>query len=499
LKPSNAFNIQYSVNPDKHKPVVPFSRIAPLVIMCASTLIPNVTYALNPSQQAIVNYFTNSALCTSGGYGGSIPAGGYGGSIPAQQPVFGEALPRNTGISNTNKQIRLTGSSAFLVPGGGSYSCPSLGGGAFQTGVELLLNSSAINTNAVLQGLAAEEVISMGTMNIEINGIQMTNLNAHVSGLHQGSMGMRYAAIPAKKLTANGLKTGGAASASKNGMGLFMNVKAKHGDKDTTTRETGFDYNAYGLTGGMDFRLNNMIVMGVAAGYGVINADYKGSTGFMDMQGYSLSVFGTLYKQNQYYIDGIINLTRNNFDSNRVFVDPNSITQTAITDTNGDTLNIGLGIGYEHNDQNWTIGPFARLNYTRVQIDAFSESGAGPWGVQFDEQKITSFEGVVGMQVSKTISKPWGVLVPQLRVELVHQFENDSRVINSRFVGAVQNSITTNLLQPTDEPDRNYFNISLATSAQFSHGRSAYIQYTGLVGLSTVSAHGIEMGIRWDY
>lgn len=490
MNTSKNFSIQYSANQQKNQQVVKFARIAPLIIMGASALTPNITYALNPSQQAIVNYFTNSSLCsTSGGYGG--PAG-YGG----QPVIVGEST---SGVTGAIKQVNRSGVSTFLVPGGGSYSCPSLGGGTFQTGVETLLNSSAINTNAVLQGLAAEEVITMGTMNIEINGIQMNNLNAHVNGLHQGSMGMRFAALPAKKLAANGQKTGGGASASKNGIGFFMNAKAKRGDKDTTTRESGFNYNAYGLTGGMDFRLNNMVVMGIAAGYGTINADYKGSGGYMDMEGYSLSVFGTLYKQNQYYIDGIVNLTRNNFDSRRTFVDPNSISQTAVTDTNGDTLTVGLGIGYEHNDGNWTIGPFARLNYTRVQIDAFAETGAGPWGVQFDEQNINSFEGIVGMQVSKTISKPWGVLVPQLRVELIHQFENDSRVVNSRFVGAVQNSITTNLLQPTDEPDRNYFNISLAASAQFSHGRSAYVQYTGLVGLSTVSAHGIELGIRWDY
>jgi len=481
LKTAHALTNQNAGNPQKNKNIV-FSHIANYFIIGACILTPSIASALNPSQQAVVDYFTNNSLCTDGG--------GFNG----EERVLGKSTTESFG-----KQINAPGISPLLVSGGGSYDCSKLGGGAFQTGVELLLNDPGIEINSVLQGLAAEEVITMGTMNIEIGGIQMTNLNTHVAGLHQGSQGMRYASLPAKKLSANGLKTGGAASASKNAIGFFLNSKIKLGDKNTTTRETGFDYNAYGLTGGMDFRLNNMVVMGVALGYGSTNADYKNSMGNMDMEGYSLSVFGTLYKQDQYYIDAIVNLTRNNFDSSRTFIDPNGFAQTAVSDTSGDVLTVGLGMGYEYNNNNVTIGPFARLNYTKVNIDAFSETGAGPWSVQFDEQNINSFEAVVGMQASKTISKSWGVMVPQLRVELVHQFENESRIINSRFTGAVQNGITTNLLQTTDAPDRNYFNISLATSAQFSHGRSAYLQYTGLIGLKALSVHGIELGIRWDY
>lgn len=453
-----------------------------LTMTCISMLSVNTSFAITPTQQAVANYFANS-VCTPG----FIAAEGA--------PVVARSLSNNSVRSNNiNGQSYNTG----------NYNCSSLSGTAlFQNGIENMLNNgTTASTNNFLSAIAFEEVITMGTLNVEVNGAQMDNIVVHIAGLHQGGIGMRYPSLPAQQLAQSGTPTGGAASASvsnKNGMGFFINTRIDTGEKDETAIESGFDFNAYGITGGMDIRLNNQFVLGLAAGYGNTSADYTNSVGTMDMDGYSVSVFGTFYKKDRYYIDGIINLTRNNFDSSRTFTDPNGTVQTANADTEGDILNVGLGFGYEHHDKNITIGPFAKLNYTRVDIDAFTETGAGPWGLIIGDQRLSSFEGVVGMQVSKTISKPWGVLIPQVRLELVHEFENESRIINAQYIGAVQNGINALLLQPTDVPDENYFNLSISAAAQLSHGRSAYAQYTALLGHKNLSEHALELGVRWDY
>jgi outer membrane autotransporter protein len=451
------------------------------ILMGLALLTSPVSHALTPTQQAVANYFTNPNLCTNAG--GPPP------------PIVGD--PELAAINTPGP------ANVFLpaLVGSGGYDCSSLGPGVFQTGIETLLNAPApFDTETALQGLAFEEVITMGTLNIEVNGAQMANLIAHVEGLHQGSIHMRYPSIPANLLPADQARGAGAAAGNDaNGIGFFVNTRVDTGDKDASSIETGFDFDAYGITGGMDVRLSDMFVIGVAAGYGATEADYTTSSGNMDMDGYSLSLFGTLYKKDKYYIDGIVNLTRNSFDSRRTFTDPNGAVQTANAETDGDILTVGLGVGYEHHDKDVTSGLFARLNYTAVDIDGFTETGAGPWGLQVDDQELTSFEGVVGFQASKIFSRPWGILVPQFRLELVHEFENESRIVNARFLGALQNGITTTLLQPTDEPDRNYFNLSLATSAQFSHGRSAFIQYTGLLDQEAVSEHAVELGVRWHY
>jgi len=457
------------------------TRFAPAVLLGLGLIGSNASYALTPTQQAVTDYFTDPSICSPVTGGGEAPIGDGKGD----------------GFSLAERS-----SNVFLSE---SYECSNLrspeGEIHFQSGIERLLNSpETLDLDAALLGLAFEEVITMGTLNVEINGAHMANLNAHVDDLHTGSIGMRHPSVSTSQLSKIKQAGGGASSSDTNQkIGFFINTRVDTGEKDASTQETGFDFDAYGITAGMDMRVSNGLVVGFAAGYGNTKADYTSSNGSMEMDGYSLAAFGTLYKKDRYYVDGIVNLTHNKFDSSRTFVTPNNVTQTAIGETDGNVLTVGLGMGYEDHIKDVTIGPFVRLNYTRVDIDGFSETGAGPVGMQVDKQELSSFEGIIGFQASKIISQPWGVLIPQLRVEMVHEFENESRIVNARFLGAVGNGINTVLKLPTDRPDRNYFNLALATSAQFSHGRTAFVQYTGLFAQQSVSEHALELGVRWNY
>ena len=446
--------------------------LASTALLSLGLLGSQASFAFNPTEQAVINYLTDPTLCTptTGGGGGDFSLAESGSN------VFATAL---VGDSN--------------------YDCSNLSG-ALQTGVERLLNSpETLDVNAVLQGLAFEEVITMGTLNVEVNSAHMSNIMTHVDGLHHGTMGIRFPSLPKSKIPATRQRGGGAAASNNDKIGFFVNTRGVTGEKDVSTKETGFDYDSYGLTAGMDMRLSNNFVIGFAAGYGDTQADYTSSVGGMDMQGYSLSVFGTMYKKDSYFIDGIINLTQNQFDSRRTFTDPNAVTQTATADTDGTTLTVGLGAGYENHIKDTSFGNYVRINYTKVDIDSFTESGAGVYNTQIDDQDLSSFEGVVGFNVSKVVDHSWGVLIPQIRLELVHEFENESRIVNARFTGAVNNGITTNLMLPSDRPDRTYINLSLAASAQFSHGRSGFVQYTGLFGQNDIDEHGLELGVRWSY
>ncbi len=419
--------------------------LASIFVFSLSMMASTASHALTPTQQAVMNYFTNPSLCRPVTL-----------EEDAEEPIDEKKKGELSGFGTSNKIFRSEFPDPLAVTDG-AYECSNLrtadGEIHFQAGIERLLNSpESLNLEEVLLGLAFEEVITMGTLNVEINGAHMANLNAHVDDLHQGSIGMRHPSVSAKDLSQS-KQTGGGASSSgsdNNKIGFFFNTRVDTGDKDVSPQETGFDFDAYGITGGMDVRVNNNLVVGFAAGYGNTQADYTSSIGSMEMDGYSLSAFGTLYKKDKYFLDAIVNYTRNEFESSRTFVTPNNITQTALGETDGDTLTIGLGMGYEEHIKDVTFGPFIRLNYTKVDIDAFSETGAGLVSLQIDEQQLKSFEGVVGFQASKIISRPWGVLIPQFRLELVHEFKNESRIINARFQGAVNNGITTNMLIPTD-------------------------------------------------
>jgi outer membrane lipase/esterase len=88
---------------------------------------------------------------------------------------------------------------------------------------------------------------------------------------------------------------------------------------------------------------------------------------------------------------------------------------------------------------------------------------------------------------------PFSHLLRRTHVEYVHEFENDNDAIAGRFLGDLSG---TTFFLPTDDPDRNYVNLSVGASAVFAEGRSAFIQYQTLLGYEDLESHAIGVGLR---
>lgn len=468
---------------------------APLVAACllGAGLAPSASAALNPSQQAIFNYITNSSVC--GGSGG----GGGGGDIGDIGSISDGALSRGLAV-------------APAADLGTQLNCNRGNGAAnvFWDDIERLddVDISQEQLEQILQGFAYEETTTQGTLHVEVAGSQAANIAARIAELRSGSLGLRRAAAPQRnrrtlaldhKTLPQGLN-GGAAGSGDSRLGFFFNGRLDTGDKDATSTETGFDFDGFGLTAGMDYRVTDSTVLGAAIGFGKTEADYQFNAGDMDVDGYTLSLYGTHYAGAQFYVDGILSYSNNKFESTRRFTTAGGDALTAVGDTDGNVLNAGVGAGWEIQSGATTFGPYIRFNYTEVDIDEFRESGASFWGMAIDGQELESVNGVLGIQFTHALSQSWGVLLPHARLEWVHEFENERRIINARFLGAVQsNTGLTPILQPTDDPDQDYFNIAVGLSAQFGSGAAAFVQYEGVAGLDTINEHALEFGVRFDY
>jgi len=88
-------------------------------------------------------------------------------------------------------------------------------------------------------------------------------------------------------------------------------------------------------------------------------------------------------------------------------------------------------------------------------------------------------------------------LVPQGRVEWIHEFEDNNQV-TGRLIKAIDPSQATFTLTP-DPVDKNYFRLGVGVSAQFAKGRSAFIAYQGTLGLQNISENDITAGVRLEF
>jgi uncharacterized protein with beta-barrel porin domain len=373
--------------------------------------------------------------------------------------------------------------------------------------------------------MAPEENAAVGTSSIEVSGAQIDNIGARLGALRKGATGLSLQGltfnIDGRKVSGDELfgvqaRTirGGAAGADDAGfsrLGVFVNGNYGWGDRDATLRQSGFDFDSYGVTAGVDYRFTDQFVLGAAFGYGNTEVEINAQGGTLDTDAYSVSVYGSYYPTQAFYIDAIVSGGLNDHDQARSIrygvdslnpLDPGERTlvrQTATAEIDSDQISASLGSGYNFAQNGWTFGPYGRLEYVDVDVDGFRENISNPtaagsgFALEIDEQDFTSFTLAVGGQVTRAISMPWGLLLPQLNAEYVHEFENDNDAIAGRFLGDLSG---TTFFLPTDDPDRNYVNLSVGASAVFAEGRSAFIQYQTLLGYEDLESHAIGVGLR---
>ncbi|MGE3538116.1 MAG: autotransporter outer membrane beta-barrel domain-containing protein [Candidatus Tectimicrobiota bacterium] len=375
-------------------------------------------------------------------------------------------------------------------------------------------------TPELRQGLlqmAPEEIVTQGSNAVKTSNMQFGHVGARLAALRGGATGLSIRGLtstftPPPILVASLASDAGPGGAMSNSpdrlsrLGLFVDGEFTFGDKDATSREAGFDFRSAGATIGVDYRFTRQFVLGGAFNYGSSAVDLDADGGDLDTKSYALSLYGTYYVSNAWYIDGIFTQGWSDYDSTRHIAytipglsgAPVAVNQTARGDTDGHQFAFSFGSGYDWHTGALTFGPYARLNYIRVDIDAFEErirnnqNGFG-LALAFENQDIESFTTIVGGQASYALSLPWGVLVPQLRVEWEHELLYDRRTLVARFV-ADPSREAINLV--TDKPDRDFMNVGAALSMVFAGEKAAFLSYQTVLGLRDITAHNIVLGLR---
>lgn len=284
-------------------------------------------------------------------------------------------------------------------------------------------------------------------------------------------------------------------------LGVFVNGAGGWDDREQTISDPGFDFDTQAVTGGLDYRLLDSLVVGAAASYTRINSAINDNSGAVDVDGYSVSLFGTYYIEDRFYLDALVSAGRNKFDTSRtvVFGDAD---QQALSSPDSDEYAAGIGSGYDFNFGQLTLGPFGQFNYVRAEIDGFEEQPATPGGLasgsllSIDDQTIDWLTSVLGAQTSYSTSTSIGVFVPQARVGWVHEFKYDDHAISGQFINDPTN---TTFAAPADDPDRNYYSVAVGVSSAFTNKLAAFVQFERLFGHRYLDENVMTGGRRLSF
>ncbi|WP_200328587.1 autotransporter domain-containing protein [Thiocystis violacea] len=301
--------------------------------------------------------------------------------------------------------------------------------------------------------------------------------------------------------------SGGAASAdlAAGPFGGFFNYEYAGGDEDQTAYQPGYDFSRWSLAAGMDYRVNERLVSGLAVRYSNEDANFDSNRGELTGDSWGLLGYASYFLPSGLFIDGSIGYANTGYELERRIdysIAGSTAHQLAKSDPDADVWNLSLGAGYDLFLNPFTLTPALRLSYVENSVDGYRETMSDPTGVggamalAVDSHTYDSLTSNLGVQISRAISTESGILLPQLRIGWIHEFQNDQTRVGATFVNDINQQP---LYVLTDKPDHDYFDLGLGLSGQFSNGRSAFIAYNTLLGYEDVNYHAITAGVRLEF
>jgi len=296
------------------------------------------------------------------------------------------------------------------------------------------------------------------------------------------------------------LKKQGAAGDILSGerLGFFTSGKLTEIERESTVLETGYESDMQGVTFGLDYFFTNKFVAGLAIGYSSTDLDYSGNSGSSDYENVSVLAYGNYRVTDNFSVDGYVGWTGVEYDLKRnvsynLTCGCDVVNSVAHADTEADKILAGMTLAYTLSQNELSITPLIKLDYSGTYIDDYKESGGAGLAMKYQNQDIQSFKSTIGFDVSYAVSVPWGVILPKVKAGYVHEFLNHRRTVHASFV---EDTTSYDLKFQTDQPDRDYFVLGGGVSAVLTHSVQLFVDYERIEGHRYMNNYTVSGGVR---
>jgi uncharacterized protein YhjY with autotransporter beta-barrel domain len=285
------------------------------------------------------------------------------------------------------------------------------------------------------------------------------------------------------------------------GLSLFFNAGATALNHHNNEFEDGYQAQLPTATIGADYWFTPKLLAGIAFNYTNFDGSYDDGGGF-DKDIYSPVLYATFLPFDGAFVSAVFAYARNeNSNTRKVAVEtadgplfePPAPTSADYSENQYSTQ---LQAGYDHPIENFTIGPRLGFALGHSQIDSFKEKGDTGLELRYSGLNQTSVQTSLGAAATVTIPIPNGVLLPQASVAWVHEYDNNARNIDARFVDA---SPSPKFTFQRERPARNWANIGLGISASLLNGMQPFAQFQTVQGNENFVSYGGTAGLRFSF
>lgn len=374
-------------------------------------------------------------------------------------------------------------------------------GTAGSGGSASLQGSAASILNRTILSRFEEERAEEGQEGARASSMRMNPFGALMPGLFRGAS-MASPSSPIGDPTGGTLNFGNATRWK--GVGLFASGFVESLNREVGVYQQGYESTIMGFTGGADYRLSKQLTAGLALTYANQNGDFRNGGNF-STNSYGGTLFSQYLPTDNSFVQFTAGYTNNSYSVLRntflKLADPgggraiNNVGGRPSSNSNGDVFALSVLTGYDHPIGRFTIGPRIGLNYAYTHIGDYAEQGGQGLALKYDDQYVNSLLSVLGMQGSAAISTGFGVLIPQVNADYIHEYANSQRYINVQFAED-QRANPFQFRFQTDTPVRNWFNLGAGLVAVLPNGLQPFVNFRWMVGNNQFNSYAGTFGLR---
>ena len=280
---------------------------------------------------------------------------------------------------------------------------------------------------------------------------------------------------------------------------LFFTGESEVLNRDSTYSEDGFDSNAARLLAGASYAMNPRTNLGLAINLQKHDGEYNHGGDFKaDSKG--ARALASHYFSEQLFIQAVAGydsvssqrsrpaLFEEYFNGGLVF----SREGKPDSDFNYGQTEFSLLAGYNMALGKVTLTP--QLGVTRLDIDygTYSETGNSGLELTFHDDQFKSLQSKLGVQTTLAISTGFGVVLPQLDINWIKEYENESRRVNVSFT---QDTRAKQFYYDTEALDDSFFEVGLGAVFVLPGGNQIFIWGQSLLGHELYDSYVLSAGL----
>jgi outer membrane autotransporter protein len=300
--------------------------------------------------------------------------------------------------------------------------------------------------------------------------------------------------------------TGGGASSDTvvdlgGGFGVFFSAGYESLNKNNNRFEDGYDSDIVNTTAGVDYKISDWLVAGVAFNYSNFDGSYDNGGGF-DTNSYGGLFYASVLPTERSFVDVTLGYARQDYDQKQNVSWNDEFGRTFAGrvkgDYDGNEFSAGFLSGYDFPIDNFTIGPRLGVNWIRVDQDGYDEKGSTGLELAVNSNTQTSVQSSLGFLATAAFSTDFGVLVPQFGASWIHEYAEVHRNVKAHFVQDNRPDPTT-FTYKREKPVRDWGDLSLGVSAVLPNGLQPFANFGTMVGNGRFTSYAGTLGMRADW